>query len=207
MLASHANAALAAGTALRLPAHPAFMSVRRARCSADGGDGVQGWFDGVRQEGLPLAVADAGLDGDALLSTTLSGWRVAGGDVPLSIEPAAPCGPVHHDVVTATDRLRAAARDALDQARGEAPGSWSQAVVRALAILDSAGTGEELSDVAWPHFLLPGTFPLPQRRLAAAAATLWLWEGPGAWTGPAADLANAGLREPVAQALTASVAS
>jgi hypothetical protein len=44
---------------------------------------------------------------------------------------------------------------------------------RALAILASPADGEELSDVAWPYFLLPEHSPVAARRLIAAAAAAW----------------------------------
>jgi hypothetical protein len=44
---------------------------------------------------------------------------------------------------------------------------------RALAILASPTDGEELSDVAWPYFVLPENSPVAARRLIAAAAAAW----------------------------------
>jgi hypothetical protein len=44
---------------------------------------------------------------------------------------------------------------------------------RALAILASRSDGEELSDVAWPYFVLPEHSPVAARRLLAAAAAAW----------------------------------
>jgi hypothetical protein len=44
---------------------------------------------------------------------------------------------------------------------------------RALAILASPTDGEELSDVAWPYFVLPEGSPVAARRLIAAAAAAW----------------------------------
>lgn len=47
------------------------------------------------------------------------------------------------------------------------------ALDRALEILASTGDGEELSDVAWPYFVLPDRSPVAARRLIAAAASAW----------------------------------
>jgi hypothetical protein len=205
-LASHANAALAAGTPLRLPAHPAFMVVRRAR-HVDGSApaDVDGWFGQVRTSGGPVVLADAGVDGDSVMVTPPAGWRVGAADGGLVLSP---CEPFEVDLIEAdavTDLLRASAVAARESAGSDAPPLWSDAVDRAMAILDSDGTGEELSDVAWPHLLLPVDSPLPARRLAAAAATLWLWDGPGAWTGTLAERAHAPLRDAVGDALIAAV--
>lgn len=207
-LASHASAALRDETALRLPAHPAFMVVRRATW-ADGGiaAGVDAWFEVVRADGGPVVLADAGIDGDAAVSGRHDGWRIAESGGAVVIEPAPWRAVSPPSVDTAAEVLRSTVDEVLRVAAGAGPPLWNQAAYRAVAILGSAGTGEELSDVAWPHFLLPQSCAPAQLRLAAAAATLWLWDGPGAWTGPAADRAHDALRPPVATALIAAVAA
>jgi hypothetical protein len=47
------------------------------------------------------------------------------------------------------------------------------ALERAIAILDSEGDGEEVSDVAWPYFVLPDGAWVAARRLLAAACATW----------------------------------
>jgi hypothetical protein len=47
------------------------------------------------------------------------------------------------------------------------------ALERALEILASQGDGEEVSDVAWPYFVLPDGSPAASRRLIAAASAAW----------------------------------
>jgi hypothetical protein len=205
-LASHANAALAAGTPLQLPLHPAFMVVRRARhLNGSGPADVDSWFSQVRDAGGPVLLADAGVNGDSVIATPTAGWRVGATDGGLLLSP---CEPVEVEVTElddVIDVLRASAVAAREVAGGDAPPLWSEAIDRAIAILDSSGSGEELSDVAWPHFLLPTASPLRAHRLAASAATLWLWDGPGAWTGTVAERAHAPLRDAVADALIAAV--
>jgi hypothetical protein len=205
-LASHANDALRAQTSLRLPAHPAFMVLRRARLlNGDAPADVDAWFAQVHAGGGPVLLADAGVDGDAIVVTPTAGWRIGVADSGLVLSP---CEPPEVDLIeldAVTDLLRAAAAAAHEIAGTDAPPLWSESIERAMAILDSDGAGEELSDVAWPHFLLPVDSPLPARRLAAAAATLWLWDGPGAWTGTIADNAHAPLRDAVADAFIAAV--
>jgi hypothetical protein len=44
---------------------------------------------------------------------------------------------------------------------------------RALEVLASPGDGEEVSDVAWPYFVLPDGSPAASRRLIAAASAAW----------------------------------
>jgi len=182
------------------------MVVRRAR-HVDGSAAadVDGWFAQVRASGGPGVLADAGIDGDSVMATPTAGWRVRAGDGGLILSPCEPFQVDRIDADAVTDLLRASAGAARDSAGRDAPPLWLDAVDRAVAILDSDGTGEELSDVAWPHFLLPVDSPLPARRLAAVAATLWLWDGPGSWNGDAADRAHAALRGAVADALSAAV--
>ncbi len=47
------------------------------------------------------------------------------------------------------------------------------ALQRSLAILGSSGDGEEVSDVAWPYFVLPDGASTAARRLIAAACATW----------------------------------
>ncbi|HEY8674298.1 MAG TPA: hypothetical protein VIM76_11135 [Candidatus Dormibacteraeota bacterium] len=54
-----------------------------------------------------------------------------------------------------------------------APDVRRVALQRSIAILGSAGDGEELSDVAWPYFVLPDGSATAARRLIAAACATW----------------------------------
>ena len=206
-LAAHANAALRAGSALAIPAHPAFLVVRRARLR-DGGPSAElaAWFDRIGAGGGPVLLAASGVDGDPVLCDPTAAWRVVE-SAGVFLEQASRASVGAMTTADATRALAEAAVVALEVARGTAPPLWSESVHRAVAILDSDGTGEELSDVAWPHFLLPAASPLVARRLAAAAASLWLWDGAGAWTGETADRAHAAVRRPVDDALIAAVAA
>ncbi|HWF57068.1 MAG TPA: hypothetical protein VG520_01805 [Candidatus Dormibacteraeota bacterium] len=182
------------------------MVVRRARhLNGSGPADVDSWFAQVRDAGGPVLLADAGVRGDSVITTPTAGWRVGTTDGGLLLSPCEPVEVELTELDDVTDVLRTAAVAARDGAGGGAPPLWSEAVNRAIAILDSSGSGEELSDVAWPHFLLPTASPLRAHRLAASAATLWLWGGPGAWTGTDAERAHAQLRDAVADALIAAV--
>ena len=200
-LAAHANVAAATGRPLRLPAHPAFLVVRRVRCQ--GAADVAGWFEQLAGT-TPLDLADPGLAGPAQLQTVAAAWTLSDDDAGLRLSATprveAPA-PVSVDAATAALESASLARVS------GAPAAWLATAGRASAILASAGTGEELSDVAWPHFLLPAASPLPARRLAAAAATLWSWDQPGAWAGADADAVRDALRAPVGEALRAAVAA
>ena len=101
--------------------------------------------------------------------------------------------------------MRAAIAAAASSASGAAPAAWVGSLQRAGAILDSDSTGEELSDVAWPHLLLPDAYTIRARRLAASAATAWQWDEVGAWSGDRADAANHPLRAAIEEAFLAVV--
>ena len=47
------------------------------------------------------------------------------------------------------------------------------ALERSLAILASEGDGEEVSDVAWPYFVLPDGASTAARRVMAGACATW----------------------------------
>jgi hypothetical protein len=183
------------------------MVVRRARLR-DGGStaDLATWFDGICARGGPVLLAAGGAHGDPVLCDPAAGWRVVE-SAGVFLEPAPRENVDPMTAADATSALQVAAAVALQGAGGTAPPLWSESVRRAVAILESTGSGEELSDVAWPHFLLPAAAPMVARRLAAAAATLWLWDGAGAWTGATADRAHAALRRPVDDALVAAVAA
>ena len=197
-LAAHANAAAAAGHPLRLPAHPAFIAVRRARFRDGGAAGdIAAWFAHTVAD-APLRLDDPGLGGPARLAGATRDWLLAAEAGGLILSAAAP------GVDAATAALATAAGAAATPA---APDAWLATAERAAAILQSDGTGEELSDVAWPHFLLPASAPLAARRLAAAAATLWCWDQPGAWAGADAEKVRYHLTPTVRAALMAAVAA
>lgn len=220
VLAAHATVALRRGVELRLPAHPAFTAARRLGMQLPGGDVADpgGWTAWLRSVGAAAVLLDdAGVGGDPQIRAQhtgtaegLPGWRLADDSgVVLGHVLAAERSPALRPVASvgeATSTLRAAADTALSGA-AQAPQLWRQSASRAVAILDSAGTGEELSDVAWPHFLLPTDVELAARRLSAAAATLWMWDGPGAWVGPSADAAHQSLGGQVEEALISAVAA
>ena len=205
-LAAHANAAAAAGHPLRLPSHPAFLGLRRTRFRDDRATGdVTGWF-AHSADAMPIVLDDPGLEGAARLVSLRGAWLLteeAGG----LLLTATPGGDVAEPADLDAAAAELAAAVGAGAGAGVAPSAWTGTAERATAILASEGTGEELSDVAWPHFLLPASSPLPARRLAAAAATVWCWDQPGAWAGEAAERVRNALRGPVSGALRSAVAA
>jgi len=84
-------------------------------------------------------------------------------------QPDPPRAPVI-DLISASRRLERAVQAELQQAPD---GVRRASLERSMAILASVGDGEELSDVAWPYFILPEGAPTGSRRLMAAACAAW----------------------------------
>jgi len=100
---------------------------------------------------------------------------------------------------------RHAARDfgaAIERAlRSEPDAMHREPLVRAQLILASPHDGEEVSDTAWPHFILPAGEAAARRRLLAAAATVLPQDG----VGGAAEMRDDGLQRTALEALCAAV--
>ncbi len=85
--------------------------------------------------------------------------------------------PRQTDLTATGDRLAAAVNAELTAGASDVRRS---ALERSLAILGSPGDGEDISDIAWPYFVLPDGSAVAARRLLAAACAAW----PEAGTGP-----------------------
>ncbi len=165
------------------PPHPAFAGFRRCTylwqegaATYPVGDTLQLWLAFLDERGArsarlavdaagPLVVVATDGGADAWRPATVEGLTVMRGVA----DAAAGDAPGLRD---AEERLRAALAPALRQA-GRLPRLQGEAVRRATAILDSAADGSEVSDVAWPFFVLTPRHSDAARRLLAAAAALW----------------------------------
>ncbi|MBV8301286.1 MAG: hypothetical protein JOY68_05135 [Candidatus Dormibacteraeota bacterium] len=165
------------------PRHPAFAGFRRVTyvweeglTSYPIGDRVALWIDFVRQRrprtahlaldpGPPSVRIDEADGASAWTAADLEGAPlVRGATTVLAHSAGRPVG-------DASSELRAAAAAAAPHA---ATAMERDALLRATAILDSPGDGGEVSDVAWPYFVLPESAYRPEaRRLLAAAAAAW----------------------------------
>lgn len=173
------------------PPHPAFVGFRRlayiwidAGAWQPVGDRFGIWLEFLRSRGvtdvrLDLRSADAAvwtLHGDAA-----DVWRITDTGEQLSL-----CGESAvftqdgDDAVGLAERtLRGAIVARLDEHPDQLQ---REELERALAILESPSDGSEVSDVAWPYFVLPErAYGLEARRLFGAAASAWANLGdPGA---------------------------
>lgn len=186
------------------PPHPAFVGFRRMTYVwTEGstlepiGDRIRLWLDFLRGQGT--AGAWLSLDAGTAVVATSGGvaavWHVVDADGSLTMRGArAEVGPALRVDAAAADRLARA----LALAKPEA-GLRRDEIERATAILESQDDGAEVSDVAWPYFLLPGDgYSAADRRLLAAAVSAW----------PASDdVTSVALRHAAAAAMTAAVNS
>lgn len=181
------------------PAHPAFLAVRRLR--VEGGGSLREWLASAEAPITPVQWSPL-----AAVRSGETGWEIASAEGKLlmrgaevtHVAPVASVGDAIEQLASRLDQM-------LTGLAATASDVELEPLRRARAILDARDSGEELSDVAWPHFLLPPAAPLPARRLAAAAASAWVFDGMGAWTGRLLGAAEERLRAPVESALGAAV--
>jgi hypothetical protein len=177
-----------------LPAHPAFLGLRRLHFGFEespapgaGADSAAAWLDELRDDGL----ADVWLDplGRPVIRVRLEGgtqaWEVLRLDAQTTLlgrwEPALPLE--QPDLAALADELCASLAGPAGRVRDPILDACPATARRILA---SGDDGQEASDTAWPHFILPQEADPASRRLLAAAATV---------------LPDAGLAAPPAEAL------
>ena len=163
------------------PPHPAFVGFRRmAYVWIDGpvlqpvADRVRLWIEYLRDQGTSEVALGFDQDDAAVITAgARSGrWlpRESDGSFTLRGGPGAPAAEDVEHAGAAAARLDTAVREVL----AGSGGVRRDELERALAILGSAEDGSELSDVAWPYFVLPdATYGADERRLLAAAMTAW----------------------------------
>ena len=206
------------------PPHPAFRFLGRARYEWAGGDAATsllGWVGGLRARGVQRLWL---VTGEAAGET---GWAVAGerGGTAAERWDAETDGAVHV-LAGHPDARLALPGGSLERAEGTLADAVAEAhdvaladpalaatLSRALAILGSDGAGHEVSDVAWPYFVLPEhVYGWRAQRLLATAAAAWVFDGMGGWDEGALDeaaqrAAARRLREALPAAVAAAVNS
>ena len=165
------------------PPHPAFATFRKmSYVWVDGqafepiGDSLDIWLSFLRGNGARQVWLDVSGGDEVCRITRRDGdetWRTVwnGGIFMLhgSEETGAPKRR-ETDVRGLAQRLHDAVHTEIEAGAGDVRRA---SLERALAILASPADGEELSDVAWPYFVLPEDSPVAARRLIAAAAAAW----------------------------------
>jgi hypothetical protein len=183
------------------PRHPAFTGFRRVTYLwEDGatsypiGDRTGIWLDFLAERGAAEAVLAVEGGGYALRVRHAAGddvWTpgdLEGAPLLRGRTASGATTPARDDLGAAAEALRNAAAAA---ATASEAAMERDALLRAVAILASDGDGGEVSDVAWPYFLLPErAFATAARRLLAAAAAAWTCT---AARGAAAAAVNRGL--------------
>jgi hypothetical protein len=165
------------------PPHPAFATFRKmSYVWVDGqafepiGDSLDLWLAFLRGNGARQAWMDVSGGEEVCRVIRRDGdetWRAIwnGGIFMLhGAEETGPPRPHETDVSAMAQRLHDAVHAEIETGAGEVRRA---ALERALEILASPGDGEEVSDVAWPYFVLPDGSPTAARRLVAAACAAW----------------------------------
>ncbi len=145
------------------------------------GDSLDLWLAFLRERGARRARLDVSGGGEAcrvIGDGAVDAWRPVwgGGIFTLNGTEVGPAGSSLASTEATVDLASAAAR--LEHAvRAELQGGPHHvrraSLERALAVLASPDDGEEVSDVAWPYFILPAGAAPAARRLMAAACAAW----------------------------------
>jgi hypothetical protein len=165
------------------PPHPAFAAFRKmSYIWVDGrdfepiGDSLDLWLVFLRDRGAREAWLDVSGGSEVCHVTRRDGdesWTIVWNGGIYMLHGAEDTGPPRRheiDVDGAAARLQELVAAEL---QAGAPDVRRTALERAAAILASAGDGEEVSDVAWPYFVLPDGASTAARRLIAAACATW----------------------------------
>ena len=146
------------------------------------GDSLDLWLAFLRGNGARQAWLDVS-GGDEVIRVIrgdgAENWKTVWNGGIFMLHGAEETGPPRHretDLAGTGERLREAVEAALHTGVTDVRRT---ALERALAILTSPGDGEELSDIAWPYFVLPDASPVAARRLIAAACAAWPESGGG----------------------------
>ena len=186
MAAAHAGRFVndpADASARLAPRHPAFAAFRKmSYVWVDGqafepiGDSLDLWLTFLRGNGARQAWLDVS-GGDEVIRVIRGDgaetWRTVWNGGIFMLHGAEETGPPRHretDVSGMAQRLHDAVHAEVEAGATDVRRA---ALDRALEILAAPGDGEEVSDVAWPYFVLPDGSPVSARRLIAAAAAAW----------------------------------
>jgi hypothetical protein len=172
------------------PPHPAFASFRKmSYVWVDGhafepiGDRLDLWLEFLRSNGARQAWLDVTGGEEVCRVVRRDGdetWKTVWNGGIFMLHGAEETGPPRHretDLAGTGDRLRTAVEAELQAGGTDVRRAGLE---RALAILASPSDGEELSDVAWPYFILADASPVAARRLLAAACAAWQESAGGA---------------------------
>ena len=140
------------------------------------GDSLDIWLSFLRGNGARQAWLD--VSGGDEVCRVIRGdgaetWRTVWNGGIFMLHGAEETGPPRHretDVPGTGQRLHDAVHAEIEAGASDVRRA---ALERALEILASPGDGEEVSDVAWPYFVLPDRSPTATRRLIAAACAAW----------------------------------
>jgi hypothetical protein len=204
------------GRATIAPPHPAFAAFRKmsyiwvdGRAFEPIGDSLDLWLVFLRDRGARQAWLDVSAGEEVCRVVRSDGaetWTIVWNGGIYMLHGAEDTGPPRRheiDLAGTAAQLEQSVNAELEAGPSEVR---RVALERSRAILGSAGDGEEVSDVAWPYFVLPDGASTAARRLIAAACATWPETGGVADPAAIPDRAQAGM-EAALVAIAAAVNS
>jgi hypothetical protein len=165
------------------PPHPAFAAFRKmsyiwvdGRAFEPIGDSLDLWLVFLRDRGAREAWLDVSAGTEVcrvLRSDGAETWTTVWNGGIYMLHGAEDSGPPRRHEIDLAGTAAQLQQSADAELQAGATDVRRVALERALAILRSAGDGEEVSDVAWPYFVLPDSASTAARRLIAAACGTW----------------------------------
>jgi hypothetical protein len=165
------------------PPHPAFAAFRKmsyiwvdGRAFEPIGDSLDLWLVFLRDRGAREAWLDVSAGAEVcrvLRSDGAETWTTVWNGGIYMLHGAEDSGPPRRHEIDLAGTAAQLRQSADAELAAGATDVRRVALGRSLAILGSAGDGEEVSDVAWPYFVLPDGASTAARRLIAAACATW----------------------------------
>jgi hypothetical protein len=165
------------------PPHPAFAAFRKmsyiwvdGRAFEPIGDSLDLWLVFLRDRGAQEAWLDVSGGTEVCRVIRNDGaetWTAVWNGGIYMLHGAEDSGPPRRHEIDLAGTAAQLERSVDTELQAGATDVRRVALQRSVAILGSAGDGEELSDVAWPYFVLPDGSATAARRLIAAACATW----------------------------------
>jgi hypothetical protein len=165
------------------PPHPAFAAFRKmsyiwvdGRAFEPIGDSLDLWLVFLRDRGARQAWLDVSDGAEVCRVTRRDGdetWTIVWNGGIYMLHGAEDTGPPRRHEIDIDGTAAQLQELVAAELQAGATDVRRTALERAAAILASSGDGEEVSDVAWPYFVLPDGGSTAARRLIAAACATW----------------------------------
>jgi hypothetical protein len=165
------------------PPHPAFAAFRKmsyiwvdGRAFEPIGDSLDLWLVFLRDRGARAAWLDVSDGAEVCRVMRNDGdetWTIVWNGGIYMLHGAEDTGPPRRHEIDLAGTAALLEQSVNVELEAGASDVRRVALERSLTILGSTGDGEEVSDVAWPYFVLPDGASTAARRLVAAACATW----------------------------------